>query len=543
MSDSTVDVLIRGGRVVDGTGNPWRHADVVIAGDRIADVAPPGSVPEEAAGEVVDATGLVVCPGFIDILSHSIVPLMIDSRSLSKVTQGVTTEIMGEGTTPAPAGGAVTDPLPISRLTRNIPEWRERARGWRRFGDWLAAMEEHGTTPNIASFLGGGTLRQLVKGMEMGAATEAELEQMRGIMAEAMEDGAVGVSCALIYPPETYVSTEELIEVARVVAERGGIYITHIRSESRHLLEGIEEAIEIGRRAGLPVEIYHLKASGQIHWPLMAEAIERIQAARGGGLDVTADVYPYTASGTGLTSVLPPWVAAGGSLYDNLGDAAVRARIRDEVLGGGGNWDQTADPRRPESVMPVGLQLPEHRALNGRRLAEIAAERGQDWLDTAMDLLQAERHRIDTIYFTMSEDNLVDEIRQPWVSFGTDAGGMDPEWAAALGPMHPRAYGTYPRILGTYVRERRVLGLEEAIRKMSSAVAARMGWSDRGLLRRGCHADVVAFDPLTIGDRATFEEPHRLSTGVHEVWINGRRVLEGGRHTGATPGRVLRGRG
>lgn len=544
MNEPDVDVLIRGARVVDGTGNPWVHGDVALRADRVLDVLPAGSVSTGHAAEVVDAAGMVVCPGFIDILSHSILPLMADGRCLSKVTQGVTTEIMGEAWTPAPFGGRIGEPLPL--LTTNVEltdEWRERVRGWRRFGDWLEAMVDHGVSPNVGAFLGGATLREHAKGLEMGPPTDDELAAMRRVAGEAMRDGALGVSYALIYPPGAYAGTDELVEVCRVVADHGGIYVSHLRSEADRLLEGVGEALEIGRRAGLPVEIYHLKAAGRRNWPRMAGAIDAIAAARAGGQDVTADMYPYVAGGTGLSSVLPPWAAAGGKLYDNLRDPGARERIREAALAPDGSWEAMGDLAGPEGIVPIGCQRPENRDCNGRPLAEIAAQRGRHWLDAAMDLLASEGQRIGTVYFLMSEENVEEQLRLPWISIGTDAGGFDPAWAEGRGPVHPRAYGSYPRILGRYVRERGVLSLEEAVRKMSSAVAARLGLRDRGLLRAGQHADVVVFDPVTIRDVATFEEPHRLSTGVRDVWINGIRVLREGAHTGATPGRVLPGPG
>jgi N-acyl-D-amino-acid deacylase len=541
MPDTNVDVLIRNARVVDGTGNPWFHGDVALAGERVLDVLPAGSISAGLAREVVDGSGMAVCPGFVDMLSHSIRPLMRDRRCLSKVTQGVTTEIMGEAWTPAPFGGRIEEPLRSDAIVDAVPEWRERARGWRRFGDWLEAMATTGVTPNVASFLGGGTVREYARGMQMGPPDADELDCMRKVVDEAMRDGALGVSYALIYPPEAYARTDELIEVCRVVAGHGGVYATHIRSESDRLLEAIDEALEIGRQAQVPVEIYHLKASGRRNWPRMAAAIEKITEARANGQDVTADMYPYPAGGTGLTSVLPPWVAADGKLFENLQDASVRARVREEVLHPGGDWEPMGNLAEPEGVMPIGFRKPENRGYNGRRLSEIASDRGQDWLDAAMDLLVSERHRVGTVYFVISEENIAEQLRQPWISIGTDAGGLDPVWAAELGPTHPRSYGSYPRILGRYVREQRVIELEDAVRKMSSAVATRVGLRDRGLLRPGYYADVVVFDPAEIYDLATFAEPHRLSRGVSEVWINGVRVLKQGRHTGATPGKVLTG--
>lgn len=538
---ASIDALIRGARVVDGTGNPWFYGDVALAGDRVAEIAPPGRLPAETAREVIDASGMVVCPGFIDILSHSHIPLMRDPRCLSKITQGVTTEIMGEGWTPAPVGGRFTEPfrdLP-PKTRQSIEEWIERADEWWHFRDWLDALAERGVSPNIGSFLGGGTLREFAMGMDMGPASREALEVMRRVAAEAMEEGAFGVSYALIYPPDSYVSTDELVEVCRVVSRHGGMYITHMRSEADRLLDAVDESVEIGRRAGLPVEIYHLKASGRRNWPLMEQAISRIETARAAGLDVTADMYPYAAAGTGLDSILPPWTAAGDRFFENLRDPAIRERIREEVLAPAGNWEAMAHNVGVEGVMPVGFERDENRRYAGMRLTDIAAERGQHWLDAVFDLLLSERQRIFTIYFSMDEANVALGLRQPWVKISTDAGGLDPAWAEAEGPTHPRAYGTYPRVLGKYAREDRTLTLEDAVRKMSGAVAARLGLRQRGLLRAGCYADVVVFDPATIADRATFARPHQLSTGIRDVWVNGVRVVASGEHTGATPGRVV----
>jgi len=536
-------ILIRNARIVDGTGNPWTYGDVVISGDRIARVTPPGRVVTSDVGEVVDAAGMVVCPGFVDIQSHSIRPLMVDPRSLSKVTQGVTTEIMGESWTPAPAGGRIEYSVDSWEHPAELRPWRERAMTWTRFGDWLKAMIDRGVTPNIGSYLGGGTLRSYAKGLEEGAANAAELETMRRVVCESMEDGAFGVSYALIYPPDTFVATDELVEVCKVVAEFGGSYITHMRSEADALLEAVDETLEIGRRARVPVEIYHLKAVGQANWPKMETVIERINQARAAGQDVTADMYPYIAGGTGLASVFPPSLAAEGKLYQRLADPALRGEIKREVMQPSGGWEALGTLSGPEGVFPLDFNRAENRAYAGRSLADIAAERGQDWIDTAADLLVSEQQRIGTVYFMMSEENLVRQLRQPWISISTDAGGVDPVWAQPLGPTHPRSYGTYARVLGRYVRELGVLPLEDAVRKMTSSVMQRLGIRDRGLLQPGYYADVVIFDPATIGDRATFENSHQLSVGVRDVWINGTRVLADGEHTGATPGRFMRGPG
>lgn len=537
-----VDVLIRGARVIDGSGNPWRYGDVALAGDRITAIAPAGSIAAENAREIVDASSLIVCPGFIHIQSHSIVPLMADGRCLSKITQGVTTEIMGEVWTPAPFGGRIEHPFAERLSPERLPEWEDAARGWTRFGQWLDAMATRGVTPNIGSFLAGGTLRRFAMGAAMARPSAGEAAVMRRVVAEAMADGAFGVSYALIYPPESYAETAEIVNVCEVVARAHGLYITHLRSEGAGLLEALDEAIDIGRRANLPIEIYHLKAAGRPNWSKMSHAIARIDEARAAGVDITADMYPYVASGTGLTVLLPAWVAADGKLYDRLNEAASRSRIRAELAAGTSPAGAAAVRRDPAEVMPVGFLKPEHQHYIGRRLDDIAAERGQDWIDTVLDLLAAERQRIATFYFSMSEENLATQLGQPWIKISTDAGGVDPAYAASKGPLHPRAYGAYTRVLGKYVRDEAVLPLEDAIRKMSGAVADRLGLTDRGQLQPGNFADVVIFDPATVSDRATFTDSHRLSTGILHVWVNGTRVVDDGVHTGATPGRVVRGR-
>lgn len=533
----TFDVLIHGGRLIDGTGNPWCYADVALRGEWVAAVEPQGRIDPGRAARTVDATGMLVCPGFIDIQSHSILPLMIDGRSLSKITQGVTTEIMGEVWTPAPYGGKIDDPLRLAPFPQRAPDWEPRIREWVRFGNWLEAMMDQGVSPNIGSYLSGGTLRLYAKGMAMGTATAAELETMRRLTREAMEDGAFGLAYALIYPPEAYVQTDEIVELCKVAAEYGGSYITHVRSEAGRLIEGIAEAIDIGRQSGIPVEIYHLKATGKPNWHKMPQVIEMINAARAEGLDVAANMYPYTAAGTALTVLLPTWAAADGRLFERLADPGERARIREAIFGPNGSYAELAP--RVEGAVPVSLRRPEHQAYIGRPLSDIATERGQDWLDATCDLLLAEGHSISTIYHMMSEDNLRLQLQQPWIKVSTDAGGLDPAWATENGPTHPRAYGTYPRVLGHFVREENIISLEEAIRKMSGAVAARLGLADRGILRPGAYADVVILDPERIIDHATYTDSHRLSSGVRDVWVNGIQVLHDGAHTGALAGRVV----
>ncbi len=539
------DVLIVGARVIDGTGNPWFFGDVALSGDRIAIVAPAGELDRGRAADVVDAAGHVVCPGFIDIQSHSIVPFLTDRRALSKVTQGVTTDIMGESWTPSPFGGRIAAPFPEEmrpRLGDALDDWNERARGWLRFGDWLDDLEARGVAINVGSFLGHGTLREYAKGYEMGEASADEIATMRRVLAEAMEDGAFGLATALIYPPSSYATTAELVALMEVVAAHRGVHITHMRSEETRILEALEETIGIARETGVMTEIYHLKAAGRPNWGLMPEVIRRIEAARAEGTDITADMYPYEAAGTGLATVLPTWAEADGKLWDNLADSAVRERIKAEIEHPPPGFENLGAVEGATNVVLAGLLLPEHAGYVGRTLAEVASERGQHWADCAMDLLRAEGQNVFCFYFEMSDENLRLQMRLPWIKFSTDAGGVDPERLVGQGLHHPRAFGTYTRVLGHYVRDEGVIPLEDAIRKMTSAVADRLGLRDRGLLREGMAADVVVFDPATVADRATFQNPHQLSAGIRDVWVNGARVLRDGAHTGATPGRFLRSR-
>lgn len=521
--------------MIDGGGGPGRPADVGVAGDRIVAVAAPGTL--AGAAETVDARGHVVCPGFIDIMSHSLWPLFIDGRSLSKVVQGVTTEVMGEGYSPAPHGGLVGEPEPS---LDGVPDrWLGRIRGWRRFGDWLEALVGEGVSPNVASFIGGGTVREYACGMRVGPASADELETMRRIVAEAMAEGAMGVAYALIYPPDAYASTDEIVAVAEVVARAGGMYVSHIRSESDRLLEGIDEALEIGSRSGAATEIYHLKASGgPRNWHLMEPAIDRLEAARAAGMRVSANMYPYAASGTGLSARLPVSLAADGRLFARLAEPGVRDWVRAELAR---DTLEVDDPGPPETTYPIGLRLPEHRAYVGRNLVEIAGMRGGDWLECVFDLLIAEGREVFTIYHEMSERNVRRQLGLDWVAVCSDGGGLDPAWAAAKGPVHPRDYGTFARVLGHYARDEGVLTLEAAVRRMSAAVAERLGISDRGRLATGMHADVVVFDPARVRDPATFADPHRLAVGVRDVWVNGVATVRGGEHTGALAGRFVRG--
>ena len=531
------DIILTGGRIVDGTGNPWFYGDVAIRGGHIARIAPAGVLRNAFAHERIDVSGLTVAPGFIDIQSQSRAAFLSgDGRVIGKVTQGVTTEIMGEGWTNAPSNEKT------ATIERDTGRTAGAAfQGPHGFDAWLRAMQAHGASANFGSFLGAATVRQYVKGMAQGAPNDAEIEEMQTLVRQAMEDGAFGVASALIYPPGSYATTKELGAMAKAMAPYGGVYITHMRSEGDQFLEAIDEALEIGRIGGVPVEIYHLKAGGRRNWPKVRQAIAKIDAARAAGVDVGADMYPYTAGATGLTAVLPPWTAADGKLFDNLADPKVRVRIRAEMRSDTTEWENMGQLAGPEGVLIVGIEKEENKRFLGQRLSEIAAMTKKDWMDAAMDLILSERRRVETVYFMMSEDNVKLQLRQPWIKIGTDAAGLDPE--NAKGMAHPRSYGTYPRILGKYVSEENVLSVEEAVRKMTSAVARRLSIPDRGLLHEGLWADVVVFDPRTIIDHATYEQPHQLSTGVRYVFVNGVAVVRDGKHTGALPGQIVRGPG
>ena len=534
------DVIVEGGRIVDGTGNAWYYGDLAVRDGRIARIGAPGSLADLRADERIDASGLVVAPGFIDIQSHSRYALLHgDGRVVSKVSQGITTEIMGEGTTNAPLN-------PVRLRLEEVEDSVQRRRlesfsGPRAFDAWLRAMESHGASVNFGSFLGGSTLRIYARGHRAGAPRPAQVDTMRAVTRRAMEDGAFGIATALIYPPGNYATTGELVEAARAMAPYGGLYITHLRSEGDRLLEAMDEAMRIGQEGGVPVEIFHLKAAGRRNWKKAEAAVAKIDSARAAGLDVQADMYPYAGASTSLAACLPPSASEGGNLDARLRGPETRREIADEIRRGSDEWENLCELAGPEGVLLLGLREPENERWVGARLADVAEARGTDWVDAMIDLVLSEEGRIGTIYFLMSEENVRFQLRQPWMKFGTDAGGVNPR--AGLGRVHPRAYGTFPRILGRYVREEGVLPLEEAVRKSTSAVATRLSIEDRGQLTPGFHADVVVFDPATVGDRATYEEPHQVSTGIRHVLVNGVPVIRDGEHTGARPGRIVRGPG
>jgi N-acyl-D-amino-acid deacylase len=534
-----VSTVIRNASIIDGTGTPAFNGELLIEGERIVSIS---REPNSLQGDLeIDANGLVLAPGFIDYLSHTLLRFFIDKRSLSKVMQGITTEIMGEGETPAPYGGKGRNMLEV--YGQIVPsEWIERSKSWTRFSDWLEDVAKDGVGVNIGSFVGGGTLREYVKGMAMGACSPEELEALRQVSREAMEDGAFGVAFALLYPPDSYTSTAELIEVCKAIQPYGGIYVTHIRDEAKKLIPSLEEAVLIGKTANVPIHIYHLKVCGEKNFVLMPQALELLRQAQKAGLDVTADLYPYRASGTNLESALPSWVAEDGLMIERLRDPVSRAKIRAELIEPSGEWEQLI--QRPENTVTVTYKLPEHQQFIGKTLAEICAIRGDaHWADTLMDLAMLENGGIFTFFFDIDESNIELELREPWVMVASDAEGADPAWARDLGMSHPRAYGTFARLFAYYVRERKVISLEEAVRRITSLPANNLQLTDRGTLRTGSFADLVIFNPATIQDHATFTDPHQLATGVRDVWINGIRVLEAGNHTGALAGKPVYGVG
>jgi N-acyl-D-amino-acid deacylase len=534
---ASYDVVIENGRIVDGTGNPWMWGDVGIRGDRIVAVTPRGALRDASARQRVDARGHVVAPGFIDIQNHSWdAVLWKDGRVLSMVTQGVTSVILGEATTPAPSNANIEELAEIAQMVPVRAELQRSFRGEHGFGNWIDAIGRHPNSVNAGSYLGAATVRAYASGQSSAPATPAQLDTMRMVVRNAMRDGAFGISSALIYPPGSYAGTAELIEMAKAMAPYHGGYITHMRSEDDSLFEAMNEAFRIAREGGVQVDIYHLKASTKRNWSKAAAMVAKIDSARAAGLDVGATMYPYPYSGNNLGECIPDWASESGKLFSNLRDSTTRARILREMV------DPKGDPlcqiEGPATYMIADLRKPENAKYEGKLLSDIAADMGKPWPDAIVALMLSEGRDPSKINFTMSEDNVRMQIRQPWVVIGTDAGGVDPDSAKNM--VHPRSYGSYPRILGRYVREQKLLTLEDAVRKMSGAVAARLGLRDRGLLREGMFADVVVFDDATILDLATPEKPHQISRGVEHLFVNGVQVLHDGRHTGATPGRALR---
>ncbi|HLT92743.1 MAG TPA: D-aminoacylase [Woeseiaceae bacterium] len=532
------DVLIENGIVYDGSGAPGRRLDVAIRGDRIAALLDPEA--DASAALRVDAAGRAVAPGFINVLSWATESLIEDGRAMSDTKQGVTLEIFGEGWSMGPLNEAMKAEL-VARQSdiRYDVEWTT-------LGEYLDYLVRRGITPNVASFVGATTVRIHELGEADVRPTPEQLARMQDLVRQAMREGALGVGASLIYPPAFFASTDELIALSQAAAEFGGGYIAHMRSEANRLLEAIDETIAIGRATGQRVEIYHLKAAGQENWPKMARAIEKIEAARADGVAISANMYAYTAGATGLDASLPPWVQDGGhdAMIERLRDPAIRARVIEEMKRPTDEWENLRLlAGGADRVLLIGFKNEALKPLTGKSLAAVAAERGTSVEDTIIDLVIEDDSRVGTAYFLMSEENVELGLAQPWVSLGSDAEAAAPEGVFLRSSTHPRAYGNVARFLGHYVRERKLVPLEQAIHRLTGLPAANWKLEDRGCLAPGCYADVVVFDPERIRDHATFEEPQQYATGVDAVFVNGVQVLEDGEHTGATPGRVVRGPG
>ncbi|HVS31271.1 MAG TPA: D-aminoacylase [Thermoanaerobaculia bacterium] len=530
------DVVIRNGLVYDGSGGQPLRGDVAISGDAIAAV---GLVTGKGKNEI-DAGGQAVSPGFINMLSWAVESLIVDGRSESDIRQGVTLEVFGEGWSMGPLNEA---------MKKEALEQQGDIRyeiTWTTLREYLESLVQRGISPNVASFVGATTVRIHELGYADRAPTAEELERMKNLVRRAMREGALGVGSSLIYAPAFYAKTGELIELARAAGESGGSYISHIRSEGNDLLEAVEELITIAREANVPAEIYHLKAAGQTNWPKMDQVIERVNRARQSGLRITADMYTYPAGATGLDAMMPPWVQEGGfkGWKARLQDLSLRPRLLAEMSTPTRAWENLyLLAGSAERVLLVGFRNDALKPLTGKTLAEVARMRGKSPEETAIELVIEDDSRVDTVYFLMSEDNIRKQIRVPWVSFGSDAGSIAPEGVFLRSNVHPRTYGNFARLLGRYVRDEKVIPLEEAIRRLTSLPAANLKLEQRGLLRPGYIADVVVFDAARIADHSTFEKPHQYSTGVTHVFVNGAQVLRDGVHTGAKPGRVVRGPG
>ncbi|MFO7668948.1 MAG: D-aminoacylase [Bacteroidales bacterium] len=531
------DLIIRDGIIMDGSGSSSYVGDLAIQGDTIAAM---GNLKSARGKSELDAGRLVIAPGFINMLSWAGESLIADGHSQSDIRQGVTLEVMGEGW----SGGPLNPGMKQEQRDRqgNIKYEIE----WTTLGEYLEFLENKGVSCNIASFVGATSIRIHALGYENRPPTPAEMDQMKRLVKEAMEEGAVGISSALIYAPAFFASTGELTELCKVVAEYDGLYISHIRSEGDHLLEGIGEVIEIAEKAGIDAEIYHLKAAGTGNWSKMDLVIAKIDSARQAGLTITANMYNYTAAGTGLYACMPKWVQEGGhdAWVERLKDPGLRERLLKEISLPGEDWENFFQMSgSPENIILSGFRNDSLKYLTGRTLAEVAQMRNVSPAETIIDLVIQDDSRVDAIFFLMSEENIKKQVALPWVSFGSDEQSLAPEGVFLKTNPHPRAYGNFSRLLGKYVRDENVISLEEAIRKLTHLPAGNLKIHNRGLLKTGYYADIVLFDPREISDHATFEAPHQYATGVRHVFVNGQQVLKDGDHTGATPGRIVRGAG
>ena len=529
------DVLIRNGHIIDGTGSPWYSADIGIRGGHIAAI---GKLSGASARQTIDAHGRVVAPGFIDMLGQSELLILVNPHLPSKVFQGITTEITGEGGSAAPLNDYIVNAERLEFQHLQItPDWRN-------FDQYFARLEKQGMGINLASYVGATQVRRMVLKDDNRPPSPAELDQMRALVRDAMQQGAVGVSTSLQYAPAPYASTEELIALAQEAAKFGGVYATHMRNEGNGVLKALDEAIRIGREANIPVEVWHLKAAGKPNWGRMPSIVAKIDAARASGLDISANTYAYPAWFNSFSAIIPPWAHEGGKIVERLKDSATRAKIRAEMLDPNGDWDnEWQEVPGPDAFLIAVVQNPKLLPLQGKRLTEIAQMWGKDPIDAAFDLLIEDNGYTYAAVFAMAEPDVELALLQPWTSVDNDSPGTAPDGILGKEHPHPRAYGTYPRILRKYVREEKKLRLEDAIRKFSALPAQKMKLADRGVLKQGMWADVVVFDPETVTDKATFEQPNQLSVGMDFVLVNGVPVISDGKATDMLPGKVLRGPG
>ncbi|HWM92140.1 MAG TPA: D-aminoacylase [Thermoanaerobaculia bacterium] len=536
LSAQEYDVILRGGTIYDGSGGKPYAGDIAIRGDRIVKV---GKLGDSRGKTEVDAKGMAVAPGFINMLSWATDSLIHDGRGQSDIRQGVTLEVMGEGWSMGPLNDAMKKEAVEQQgdIKYDIT--------WTTLGEYLEHLEKRGIAPNVASFVGATTVRVHELGYENRPPKPEELQRMRALVRRAMEEGALGVGSSLIYAPAFYAGTDELVALCEEAAPFGGMYISHLRSEGNRFLEAVDELLAISRRAKIPAEIYHLKAAGRTNWGKLDQVLQKIDKARAEGLRITTDMYTYTAGATGLDAAMPPWVQEGGlkAWKERMKDPAVRERLKKEMSTPTNEWENLYLAAGPDNTLLVAFKNDKLKPLTGKSLAEVAKMRGKSPEETAMDLVIEDDSRVGTIYFLMSEENVKRQIKLPYMSFGSDAEALAPEGPFLKSNPHPRAYGNFARVLGKYVRDEKVIPLEEAVRKLTSLPAENLKIRERGALKEGFFADVVVFDPAKVADHATFEKPHQYSTGVRHVWVNGVQVLKEGEHTGATPGRVVRGPG
>jgi len=531
---ATYDTIIRGGTIYDGSGATPYRADIGFTGQRIAAIGELGS----ASGRIeIDATGKAVSPGFINMIGWGVTSLIKDGRGISDISQGITLEVFGEGNSMGPLSPSMREEFP--------KYWDQITPSWKSLGEYLEFLEDRGVSSNVASFIGATTARIHVLGRDDVKASPRQLEEMQALVRDAMQEGAVGVASSLIYTPASFANTEELIALASAASEYGGIYASHMRNEGKGIFEALDELITIAREADIPAEIYHLKISYPPFWDRFDDVLAVIEDARRSGLKITADMYPYPAGSTGLDAIMPPWVKEGGidQWIARMQDPETRATLIQAMRENPDDWDNRLASGGADSVLLVEFRNPDLKHLAGMTLAEVAQQRGMSPEETAMDLVIEDRTRVGAMYFNQSEDVVRKAIQQPWVSFCTDAVSIAAEGDQLLNHRHPRTYGTFPRVLGHYARDLQLLSLEQAVHRASGLPATNLSLRDRGFLREGYFADVLVFDPTTIQDHATFEQPHQYSTGMEKVFVNGELVFDDGEHTGALPGQVVRGPG